>query len=107
MIVASLEKTGAYSAYSAGRVFLGLAALAFMARSVDVVSFQRVAVARGVMKRDPHHWTWLMMNNSTARLTKCSGGSTERYWQSPSCSREFNVVSFRGLMAMGQVFLER
>ena len=50
MIVASLEKTGAYSAYSVGRVFLRLAALAFMARSVDVVSFQRVAAARGVMK---------------------------------------------------------
>ena len=48
--VASLEKTWAYSVYSARRVFFGLVNSACMARSVDMVSLWRVAVARGVMK---------------------------------------------------------
>ena len=33
------------------------------------------------------------MNESTVCLMKCSGGSAERYQQSPSCSSELKVVS--------------
>ena len=50
--VASFEKTCAYSAYSAERVFFGFTTSACMARSADMVNLLRVAAARGVMKQD-------------------------------------------------------
>ena len=40
--------------YSAGRVFFGFVASACMVRSVDMVNLLRVAVARGVIKGEPH-----------------------------------------------------
>ena len=80
-----------------------------MARSVDIVSLLRVAVARGVMKQEPHRWMWLMMKESTACFVKCSGNSVERYRHRPVCSSWFRVVSFHGFIAavVGRVFLVR
>ena len=108
--MASFEKTCVYSAYLAGRVFLGFITSACIAKSVDMVSLFRVAAARGVMKQEPHFRMWLMMKVSTAHSVKCLGGSAERYWQRPVCSIGSRVVSCHGFMvgvAAGQVFLER
>ena len=108
--MASLEKTWAYSAYSAGRVFFDFVASACMARSIDMVSLFRVAVARGVRKWDLHLWIQLMMKESTAHSMKYSGSSAERYWHRPICSTGSKVVSCHGFtigVAVERVFLER
>ena len=108
--VASLEKTWANSAYSAGRVFLGFSALAFIARSVDMVSLLTVTVVAGVRNLEPHHWIRLIMKESTACSVNCSESSVLRYRQRLAFSVGFKVVSLRGLtlgVCKGQVFLLR
>ena len=80
-----------------------------MAKSVDIVNLLRVAVARGVMKREPHCWMRLIMKESTARFVKCLGDLAERYRHRPVWSSWFRVVSFHGFIveAIGRVFLVR